>query len=160
MTKTYAVYIIGAHRFLYSNDGVKFLKDQTSSYFPYWKMKSNSVVALRSESSPTPSTVKSLPQESWPNCQWTSVWLTPAAPKTASRKFAPLTSAKATPSALRCCPRTCSCPPAFRPTPRCLSPHLASLPLVPSGDQVLSFVLQPRLRPGLFYGVFCSPVIN
>ena len=29
MTKTYAVDIIGVSRFLYSNDGVKFLKDQT-----------------------------------------------------------------------------------------------------------------------------------
>ena len=48
MTKTYAVDIIGVSRFLYSNDGVKFLKDQTSSYFPYWEMKFTSVVALRS----------------------------------------------------------------------------------------------------------------
>ena len=48
MTKTYAVDIIGVSRFLYSNVGVKFLKDQTRSYFPYWKMKSASVVALRS----------------------------------------------------------------------------------------------------------------
>ena len=39
MTKTYAVDIIGVSRFLYSDDGVKFLKDQTRSYFPYWKMK-------------------------------------------------------------------------------------------------------------------------
>ena len=48
MNKTYAVDIIGVSRFLYSDDGVKFLKDQTRSYFPYWKMKSTSVVALRS----------------------------------------------------------------------------------------------------------------
>ena len=48
MTKTYAVDIIGVSRFLHSDDGVKFLKDQTRSYFPYWKMKSISVVALRS----------------------------------------------------------------------------------------------------------------
>ena len=48
MTKTYAVDIIGVSRFLYSDDGVKFLKDQTRSYLPYWKMKSTSVVALRS----------------------------------------------------------------------------------------------------------------
>ena len=34
MTKTYAVDIIGVSRFLYSDDGVKFLKDQTRSYFP------------------------------------------------------------------------------------------------------------------------------
>ena len=45
MTKTYAVDIVGVSRFLYSDDGVKFLKDQTRSYFPYWKMKSTSVVA-------------------------------------------------------------------------------------------------------------------
>ena len=48
MTKTYAVDIVGVSRFLYSNDGVKFLKDQTRSYFPYWMMKPTSVVALRS----------------------------------------------------------------------------------------------------------------
>ena len=48
MTKTYAVDIIGVSRFLYSDEGVKFLKDQTRSYFPYWKMKSSAVVALRS----------------------------------------------------------------------------------------------------------------
>ena len=48
MTKTYAVDIVGVSRFLYSNDGVKFLKDQTRSYFPYWIMKPTSVVALRS----------------------------------------------------------------------------------------------------------------
>ena len=48
MTKTYAVDIIGVSRFLYSDDGVRFLKDQTRSYFPHWKMKSTSVVALRS----------------------------------------------------------------------------------------------------------------
>ena len=34
MSKTYAVDIIGVSRFLYSDDGVKFLKDQTRSYFP------------------------------------------------------------------------------------------------------------------------------
>ena len=48
MTKTYAVDIVGVSRFLYSNDGVKFLKDQTRSYFPYWTMTPTSVVALRS----------------------------------------------------------------------------------------------------------------
>jgi hypothetical protein len=39
MTKGYSVDIIGVSRFLYSDDGVKFLKDQTASYFPYWRMK-------------------------------------------------------------------------------------------------------------------------
>ena len=48
MTKTYAVDIVGVSRFLYSDDGVKFLKDQTRSYFPYWKMKKTAVPALRS----------------------------------------------------------------------------------------------------------------
>ena len=48
ITKTYAVDIIGVARFLYSNEGVKFLKDQTRSYFPYWTMTPTAVVALRS----------------------------------------------------------------------------------------------------------------
>ena len=48
MSKIYAVNIIGVSRFLYSNDGVKFLKDQTRSYFPYLRMTPTAVVALRS----------------------------------------------------------------------------------------------------------------
>ena len=48
MTKTYAVDIVGVHRFLYSKDGVAFLKDQTKSYLPYWRKKKSAVVALRS----------------------------------------------------------------------------------------------------------------
>ena len=48
MTKSYSVDIIGVSRFLYSDDGVKFLKNQTASYFPYWRMKKTAVVALRS----------------------------------------------------------------------------------------------------------------
>ena len=48
LSKTYSVDVVGVSRFLYSTDGVKFLKDQTRSYFPYWKMKSTAVVALRS----------------------------------------------------------------------------------------------------------------
>ena len=48
MTKSYSVDIIGVSRFLYSDDGVKFLKDQTASYFLYWRMKKTAVVALRS----------------------------------------------------------------------------------------------------------------
>ena len=48
MTKTYKVDIVGVARFLYSKDGVKFLKDQTRSYFPYRKMKKTAVPALRS----------------------------------------------------------------------------------------------------------------
>ena len=48
MTKTYEVDVVGVARFLYSDDGVKFLKDQTASYFPYWKMTDTAVPALRS----------------------------------------------------------------------------------------------------------------
>ena len=48
MTKSYSVDIIGVSRFLYSDDGVKFLKDQTASYIPYWRIKKTAVVALRS----------------------------------------------------------------------------------------------------------------
>ena len=48
MTKTYSVDVVGVSRFLYSQDGVKFLKDQTRSYFPYWRMKKTAVFALRS----------------------------------------------------------------------------------------------------------------
>ena len=47
MTKTYEVDVVGVARFLYSDDGVKFLKDQTAS-FPYWKMTDTAVFALRS----------------------------------------------------------------------------------------------------------------
>ena len=48
MTNTYAVDIIGVSRFLYSDDGVRFLKDQTRSYFLYWEMKTTFMAALRS----------------------------------------------------------------------------------------------------------------
>ena len=48
MTKTYAVDIVGVQSFLYSKDGITFLKDQTRSYVPYWKRKSASLVVLRS----------------------------------------------------------------------------------------------------------------
>ncbi len=48
MTKTYSVDLMGVSRFLYSDAGVKFLKNQTTSYFPYWGMTSTSVQALRS----------------------------------------------------------------------------------------------------------------
>ena len=48
MTKTYTVDVVGVTRFLYSKDGVAFLKDQTESYFPYWRKKKTAVVALRS----------------------------------------------------------------------------------------------------------------
>ncbi|QEY32963.1 alpha/beta hydrolase [Synechococcus sp. RSCCF101] len=48
LSKTYDVDLIGVSRFLYSDEGVKFLKNQTTSYFPYWAMTDTSVVALRS----------------------------------------------------------------------------------------------------------------
>jgi hypothetical protein len=48
MNKSYNVDLIGVNRFLYSDDGVKFLKNQTSSYFPYWSMNTYAVQALRS----------------------------------------------------------------------------------------------------------------
>ena len=48
MTKTYDVDLIGVSRFLYSEDGEKFLDEQTNSYYPYWMKKKTAVVALRS----------------------------------------------------------------------------------------------------------------
>lgn len=48
MNKPYSVSLIGVSRFLYSDEGVKFLKNQTTSYFPYWGMTSTAVQALRS----------------------------------------------------------------------------------------------------------------
>ncbi len=48
LNKTYDVDLVGVSRFLYSADGVKFLKNQTTSYFPYWSMTEYSVQALRS----------------------------------------------------------------------------------------------------------------
>jgi len=48
MTKTYNVNLVGVSRFLYSSAGVKFLKNATSSYFPYWSMNTYAVQALRS----------------------------------------------------------------------------------------------------------------
>ncbi len=48
MTKTYNVDLVGVSRFLYSDAGVKFLKNATNSYFPYWSMNTYAVQALRS----------------------------------------------------------------------------------------------------------------
>jgi len=48
LSKTYDVDLLGVSRFVYSDGGVKFLKNQTTSYFPYWAMTDTSVVALRS----------------------------------------------------------------------------------------------------------------
>jgi len=47
LNKTYSVDMVGVSRFLYSANGVKFLKNQTTSYFPYWSKTSYSVQALR-----------------------------------------------------------------------------------------------------------------
>jgi len=48
MNKTYDVDLIGVSKFLYSDAGVKFLKNATASYFPYWSMNTYAVQALRS----------------------------------------------------------------------------------------------------------------
>jgi hypothetical protein len=48
LTKTYDVDLVGVSRFLYSDEGVKFLKNATASYFPYWSMDTYAVQALRS----------------------------------------------------------------------------------------------------------------
>ena len=48
MTKTYSVDLVGVSRFLYSDAGVKFLKNASNSYFPYYSMNTYAVQALRS----------------------------------------------------------------------------------------------------------------
>jgi hypothetical protein len=48
LLKTYDVDLIGVTRFLYSDNGVKFLKKATASYFPYYSMNTYAVQALRS----------------------------------------------------------------------------------------------------------------
>jgi hypothetical protein len=48
LAKTYDVDLVGVTRFLYSDAGVKFLKNATASYFPYWSMDTYAVQALRS----------------------------------------------------------------------------------------------------------------
>lgn len=48
LSKTYSVDLVGVSRFLYSDAGVKFLKNQTRSYFPYWTMSTFAVEGLRS----------------------------------------------------------------------------------------------------------------
>jgi len=48
MTRNYDVDLVGVSRFLYSEEGEKFLDEQTRSYFPYWMKKKTAVVALRS----------------------------------------------------------------------------------------------------------------
>jgi hypothetical protein len=48
MTKSYDVDLVGVSKFLYSDEGVTFLKDATKSYFPYHTMNTYAVQALRS----------------------------------------------------------------------------------------------------------------
>ncbi len=48
LSKSYAVDLIGVSRFLYSDAGIKFLKNQSRSYFPYWTMTTYAVEGLRS----------------------------------------------------------------------------------------------------------------
>lgn len=48
MLKPYKVDFLGISRFLSSKSGDDFLRDQTTSYFPYWGMRSTAVQALRS----------------------------------------------------------------------------------------------------------------
>ena len=48
LNKSYNVDLVGVSRFLYSDAGVKFLKNQSRSYFPYWTMTTYAVEGLRS----------------------------------------------------------------------------------------------------------------
>ena len=48
LSKSYSVDLVGVTRFLYSDEGVKFLKNQSRSYFPYWTMSTYAVQGLRS----------------------------------------------------------------------------------------------------------------
>ena len=48
LSKTYSVDLVSVSNFLYSDAGVKFLKTQSRSYFPYWSMSSYAVQGLRS----------------------------------------------------------------------------------------------------------------
>lgn len=48
LSKSYSVDLVGVSNFLYSDAGVKFLKNATASYFPYASMNTYAVQALRS----------------------------------------------------------------------------------------------------------------
>lgn len=48
LSKSYSVDLVGVSRFLYSDAGIKFLKNATASYFPYYSMNTYAVQALRS----------------------------------------------------------------------------------------------------------------
>ena len=113
MTKTYAVDIIGVSRFLYSDDGVKFLKNQIRS-LPLLEDESTSVVALRSAIIADSIDGEISSANIMAELPWTSVWLTPAAFYDGVRTSVPQTITKETPSALLCTPGTCSCLPAPR----------------------------------------------
>jgi len=48
MNKPYGVDFLSVANFLYSAPGIQFLDEQTRSYVPYWTLKQDAVVALRS----------------------------------------------------------------------------------------------------------------
>ena len=48
MNKPYKVDFLSVANFLYSTPGIQFLDEQTRSYVPYWTLKQDAVVALRS----------------------------------------------------------------------------------------------------------------
>jgi len=48
MNKPYQVDFLSVANFLYSAPGIQFLDEQTRSYVPYWTLKQDAVVALRS----------------------------------------------------------------------------------------------------------------
>jgi hypothetical protein len=47
LSKAYSVDVVAVANFLYSNAGIKFLKNASRSYFPYWTMTEYSVESLR-----------------------------------------------------------------------------------------------------------------
>lgn len=60
MTKSYEVDLVGVSRFLYSDDGVAFLQDQTTSYYPIGRSKRPQWLLFAPPSSWTLQMVKSL----------------------------------------------------------------------------------------------------
>ncbi|MCP9849854.1 alpha/beta hydrolase [Cyanobium sp. Morenito 9A2] len=48
LAKPYSVDLVGVSNFLYSDAGVKFLKNASRSYFPYWSQSTYAVESLRS----------------------------------------------------------------------------------------------------------------
>jgi hypothetical protein len=47
LAKTYSVDVVSVARFLYSDAGIKFLKNASRSYFPYWTQSTYAVESLR-----------------------------------------------------------------------------------------------------------------